>query len=254
MGYRPSRGRRLAVAFAFMIAVAVPVFFIANAYRDRENGPLIALTGLRETETSVPNAFVGLPATWTPLPTITPRNTTSPTPTTTPSPSTTLGFDFSGAFISEVVHLTENGPQTMVKIVVPGLLEREYEANVEIGTTRRDFVCLMLEESEDHLFCVGARLPSRSFALIQVYLVDGGGEDPILVFEENFTVPPFFVATPTQTRRPAPTPKPKKTATPTPIPTNTIVPTNPPAPTATCPPQPTAPPWASPTPPGNPLC
>ena len=255
MGYRPSRGRRLVIAFAFMVAVAIPVYFIANAYRGRENGPLIALTGLRETETPIPTpipaSILGLPATWTAVPTITARSTVTPTLTATPSPTPTLPYDFAEGFIDEVVHIYENGPRTMVKIVVPGVLAGEYEATVEIGATQWDYVCLILEESQDHLFCVGGRLPSRSLALIQVFQIVGDGEDSPLVFEETFSVPPFLLATATKTKRPASTSKPKNT----PTLTNTPLPTDPPPPTATaCPPQPTAPPWASPTPPGNPPC
>lgn len=243
MGYRLSRGRRLAVAFAFMVAVAIPVYFIANAYRDRETGPLIAMTGLGETETDVPEAIRGLPATWTPIHTPTAIATVALTPTTTPSPpGILLGYDFSEAFVTEVIHLAENTPRTMVKIVVPGVLVGEYEAKVEIGTTQWDYVCLMLEESVDHLFCVGGRLPSRSLALIEVFQIVGGGEELILVFEDTFAVPPYLAPTPTKTRRPASTQKPANTSTP-----------KPPA-TATCPPKPIPPPWASPTPPGNPPC
>jgi len=254
MGYRLSRGSRLFVAFAFMIAVAIPVYFIANAYRDRETGPQIAMTGLGETETSVPEAIRGLPATWTPILTVPARTTVTPTPTTTPGSSVTLSYDFSEAFVSEVVHLDENRPRTMVKIVVPGVLVGEYEAKVEIGTTQWDYVCLMLEESLDYLFCVGDRLPATSLASIQVFQIVDGAEDPILVFDDIFAVPPFLAATPTKTQRPASTPKPKNTPTKTPTATSTLVPASTTAPTATCPPQPTAPPWASPTPPGNPPC
>jgi hypothetical protein len=247
-----------------MVAVAIPVYFIANAYRERGIPIAIALTGLERTETSTATRSAQLPPNWTKTPTGTPTPTITPTPSATPTP-TALTLDFSDAFISEVVHIVENGPKTLVKIVVPGGVEGDFHAVVEIVLQSWDYTCITTEESDDHLFCVGGRLPETNQAVLQVFQVLDEDDDSILVYETLFEVPPYIPATATRTPKSGggPPPPPQNTATPTPTPTitNTPSPTLTPTNTATASLTPTAtvtpsitptftdvPPWASATP------
>jgi hypothetical protein len=128
------------------------------------------------------------------------------------------GFDFTGAYIKNVVHIPEGGGDTMVTIVVQGILEGEFFAQVEIPPDFWLYVCVIREWSEDHLFCFGDRLPDANDATIHVFEVLEEDEETILVFEAEIVVPKFV---PTKTNTPS---APKQTSTFTPTPTNTITP------------------------------
>ena len=142
------------------------------------------------------------------------------------------GYDFSKAFIDNVVHLPEGGGRTMVTIVVPGVLDGEFHAEVLIGSDSWDYQCVILVGSEDHLFCFGDRLPETDEAVIRVFEIFEESEESVLVFEAQFSVYEFV---PTKTNTPsAPrhtstiTPTPTNTGTPSLTPTNTYTPTLPP--------------------------
>jgi hypothetical protein len=132
------------------------------------------------------------------------------------------------------MHLTDNGPQTMIKIITDSSLEGVYRADIEILWNSWDFNCLILGDENDHLFCLGRRLPVTTQASIEVFELLGGGEGE-LVFTGTFEVPALG-----PTKTPKPTRRPQSTQGPTSIPTSTPIPptltpqsTNTPAPTPT---------------------
>lgn len=228
MRYRRGLIRQFGIALIFVIAVGIPVHFISDAYLEREDSAQLANLDRTATHTTTYTVTPVFPPTWTPRPSSTPTET--PTPTATPTeiliPNT--GFDFSGAYIENVVHLPERGGQTMVTIVVLGVIEGEFFAEVEIEDDSWEYECVILVKREDHLFCFGPRLPGADDARIQVFEDLGPGDGTALVFEAEFEVHEFVPAsTNTPTRRSA-------TATFTHLPTFTITPT------------PTIPPWATP--------
>ena len=221
MRYRRGLGRQFLIAIIFVIAVATPVYFISDAYLDREGYARVAQVAQVEelvTVTLEPTKTPMLPPTWTPEPSLTPLPTftSSPTPTELFIPNT--GYDFSNAYIDNVVHLPEGGGRTMVTIVVPGNLNGEFYAEVLIESDSWDYKCVMIEGSEDHLFCFGDRLPGTDEALILVYEVLEESGESVLVYEAEFEVVEFV---PTKTHTPVP---PRTTATNTPTPTNTLSP------------------------------
>ena len=149
------------------------------------------------------------------------------------------GFDFSQAYIKNVVHLPDAGVRTMVTIFVPGILTGEFFAQVEIDLDTWVYDCVILDGNEDHLFCFGDRLPTTNNALIRVFEDLSESEGSQLVFEGRFEVIKFVptktntpsgpVHTATFTPTPTQTPTPTITPTPTPTPTPTDLPTPPPA-------------------------
>lgn len=252
MRIRRGLGRKIIIAILFVTAVAIPVYFITDAYIEREDPALLARVEITPSETPTPTETPIFPPTWTPRPSSTPSSTPSETPTPSPTPTEilipTTGYDFSLAYIKNVVHLPEAGGRTMVTIVVPGTLEGDFFGQVEIQPDFWQYECVMLAGSEDHLFCFGDRLPESDDAIIRVFerLEERG--DPVMVFEAEFEV---FKLMPTKTNTPAgPRPTARDTstptATPTPPPTSTPTPTNTPPPTATFTPGPPPSPQATP--------
>lgn len=248
------------MGFVFTVAVAVPVYFIANAYRERGQPLAIALTGLERTATFTPSPIAVLPPVWTSTATVTVTSTVtvSPTPTATPTATpSSNAFDFSEAFISSVFH-QQNGLKTVITIVVPGGIAGEFRAAIEIGLQDWDYPCVVSGDSGDELLCLGDRLPQSNQAYIELFQTLQTGEE--MVFEALFSVPVYFPPTATNTRRPGATKPPANTPTPSNTPTatftatvtpsNTSPPTNTPPPTNTSPPTNTytpPPPWASAT-------
>jgi hypothetical protein len=224
MRFRRGLIRQIGIAIFFVFAVGIPVYFISDAYIEREDLAQLVHLDRTATHTITPTDTPVFPPTWTPRPTSTP----TATPTTTATPTEILipntGYDFSGAYIENVVHLPERGGQTMVTIVVPGVIDGEFFAEVEIEDDSWGYVCVILVESEDHLFCFGPRLPGADDARILVFEELGAEGGTTLVFEAEFEVHEFVPAsTNTPTRHPA-----TSTAS------FTITPT------------PTIPPWATP--------
>ena len=249
MRFRRGLGRQIIIAILFVTAVAIPVYFISDAYIEREDLAVLARVEVMPTVTPTPTETPIFPPTWTPRPSSTPSSTPTETPTPAATPTEilipTTGYDFSLAYIKNVVHLPEAGGRTMVTIVVPGTLEGDFLAQVEIQPDFWQYECVMLAGSEDHLFCFGDRLPESDDAIIQVFeRLEESGES-IMVFEAEFEV---FKLMPTKTNTPQ---APRATATLTPTPTITPAPTNAftPTPTSTIGPPPS--PWvptATPTP------
>ncbi len=242
MRYRRGLGRQTLIAIIFVIAVAIPVYFISDAYLEREDMVLVARLDSTPTETATATITPMFPPTWTPIPSSTPSET--PTPSATPTeliiPNT--GFDFSKAYIDNVVHLPEGGGRTMVTIVVPGFLDGEFFADVIIGTDSWDYECVMIEGRDDHLYCFGDTLPGTDEALILVYEVLKETGESVLVYDAEFEVAEFV---PTKTNTPrGPNPTAQDTSTPTT--TSTPAPTDTPLPTATFTPGPPPSPQATP--------
>jgi hypothetical protein len=216
--------RQLIVAIIFVTAVAIPVYFITDAYIDREDLTFFALLDnapSKPTKTSTPTITQLFPPTWTPRPSPTTLPTKTPTPTITSTPTEIIipitGTDFSDAYIDSVLHLPEAGGRTMVTIVVSGVVEGEFYAWVEIGDDNWLYECVIRSWSDDHLFCFGGRLPGTTQARIAVYEVLED-ETEKLVFEADFAVAQFVpTKTPTSS-------VPRPTATETPTPTNTFTP------------------------------
>lgn len=211
---------------------------------------LVARLDRNPTETATATNTPVFPPTWTARPSSTPSET--PTPSATPTeliiPNT--GYDFSKAYIDNVVHLPEGGGRTMVTIVVPGVLDGKFYAEVLIGADSWNYECVVLKGSEDHLFCFGDRLPGTDEALILVYEELEETGKLVLVYEAEFEVAEFV---PTKTNTPrSPNPTAQNTSTPTtsttqlPTTTSTPAPTNTPSPTATFTPGPPPSPQATP--------
>jgi hypothetical protein len=92
----------------------------------------------------------------------------------------------------------------MVTIVVLGILESDFLANIEIENDYWDYECVILLESEDRLFCYGPRLHRVDDALIQVFKDLGFEDGSVLDFTAEFRVYEFVpTKTVTPTRRPA---------------------------------------------------
>jgi hypothetical protein len=249
MDQRSVLARGIPLALLFIFILAIPIYIITKAYINRET---FTYTGrvFGQQSNTVSNNFIFEPtSTLTPQPSVTPTPTSTLTPTSTISPTFIVspGFDFSGAYVIEVIHFDEDGPQSIVKIKVPRVIVGEFFAEVRILWTEWDFTCILLEESEDHLFCVGPRLPPSNRASIRIYEVLSSGQTPVLVLESEFVVLEYVPSTSTPSKPKSPpgfTPTPSITPTPTitPLPTQTYTPV---------PPTSTLPPWATPPTPGG---
>jgi hypothetical protein len=226
--------RQLGIAVLFVVAVAIPVYFITDAYLVREDLALLAMVARTPTNTPISTETPVFPPTWTPKPSPTPSETPTPTPSETPTeiliPNT--GFDFSGAFIKSVYQIPEGGGMTMITIVVLSNIQGEFFAEIEIPSDQWEYQCVIRSWSDDHLFCFGERLQGTQVGTIRVFEVLDDGKT-VMVFEGNFVVYDFVPTnTPTATRLPLDTPTPTETLiptvtftpTPSPTPTNTIAP------------------------------
>ena len=245
MEYRPDKSRWIVLAIAFVAIVAIPGYLIAKNYSEREAFTFSGRVISQESDTAEPKKTLVPTSTWTPRPSATQRPTLTPIFTPSSTNPSIPGFDFSGAFVIEVVHLEEGG-QSMVKIFVPRVIVGEFLAEVQILWTTWNYNCLLIDESKDRLFCVGPRLPPSDQAIIRVFEVLIDPEEELLVFETEFVVFEYIpststpkgppkVVTPTLTPSPTSTVPPTLTPsqTPTPIPTNTLAP--PPSPQVTPP-------------------
>ena len=240
MGYQLNKV--LLIGFALLVALAIPIFFILTRLLEfRETEAWLSQLSSQRTSTAAPADTLVPTSTHTSTPTETP--TLTPTPTSTLAPtaivSSTIDSDYLNAYIDNVVHIDDNGPQSMIKIIADRALEGEFRASVEIQWNSWDYFCFILGEEKDQLFCMGRRLPATTMAYLIVYEMDEDGNG-VEVFEATFEVP---VMLPTQTPRPKKTLPPANTSTPsstsTPIATQTSNPTSTPLPTHTPTPVPT---------------
>jgi hypothetical protein len=253
----------LLIGFALILALAIPTLLIVERFLTlRETETWLSQLSAQRTDTAVP-AATGTPTpTDTHTPTDTSSPTPSPTPTHSPTPSTTEflvpdpGDGSINGYVDQVVHLDDDGPQTMIKIISEDALLGYYRAEIQIQWNTWRYDCFVLGDKNDNLFCLGRRLPITNQATIKVFEVLGTGEDQ-QVFESSFQVPapgPTATPKPRNTSRPPaptnaptdtpipPTSTPPPTLTPTATFTPSVIPTNTDAPPST--------PWApTPTPP-----
>lgn len=249
----------LLISIVVVVSIAITFLLIGNYYKLSETESLLAQLKFRTTrislvtESTEPTQY----STLTPIPSLTSTATLTATPTPEINEQSAItitpqsGQDFSRAYITHVVHIQENGRETMVRIFAPEVVEGEFFAEVTIAWNTWDYYCIILEGIIDHLFCIGGRLPATNSARIEVFEVINAEIETILVFNSEFRVP-IFLPSPTNT----PGSKPKATSapslTPTPTRTNTpsptFTPSRTPHPTATFTPSITVPPWASATP------
>ena len=191
MGSQFQVNKVLLVGFVLLVALAIPIFFILNRLLEfRETETRLSQLSSQRTSTTALVDTLALTATETPTRTETPTLTSTPTLTHTPTisvTSTPIG-PFHNAVVEKVVHLTENGQQTMIKITVAASIDGDYRADVETQWNSREYWCFILGEDNDQLFCLGQRLPATTNAVIMVYEVLGAGEES-LVLESNFEVP-----------------------------------------------------------------
>ena len=262
MGYQLNKV--LLIGFALLVALAIPIFFILTRLLEfRETEAWLSQLSSQRTSTAGPTDTLAPNSTHTPTPTQTPTLTPTPTSTLVPTAivSSTIDSNFLNAYIDNVVHINDDGPQTMIKIVTDSPLEGVYRADIEIQWNSWDYWCFILGDKNELLFCMGRQLPTTTEAAIMLYEVSDDGEEQ-LVFSDTFAVPALGpTKTPRPTKKPQSTQVPTATSTPTPTnpPTNTpIPPTNTPLPSLTPsstptptlgpPPSPWVPPTDTPTP------
>jgi hypothetical protein len=200
-----SVGRILLISVVILASFGTTFLLIGN-YKLSETESLLAQLKLGTTRISVPTKSPepsqNVTLTTIPSATSTATSTATPTPnineqiTSTVTPQ--LGQDFSRANITNVVHLQENGPKSMLRISTPGVVEGDFFANVTIAWNNWDYDCIFIEEIINHLFCIGGRLPATSSAIVEVFEVVNADTEPILVFISEFRVP-IFIPLPTNT-------------------------------------------------------
>jgi hypothetical protein len=250
MGVQLDLNRVLFFGFVLLIVLTIPIYFIVDRiFTLRETEAWLTQLSFQRTSTAESPTSLPVTKTPTPIPTETPTPTQSPSPSPSPSPTGTLSpkpeHGFVNAYVDDVNHLDDNGPQTMIKIIADRSIEGVFRAEINILWNTWRYGCFILGDENDHLYCLGRRLPETNQATVKIY-ESIGGVDEKMVFEEMFAVPPLNPPrNPTATRRPPSTQipnTPTNTPTPssTPIPSSTPLPTNTPIPTAT------SPPWATP--------
>ena len=197
------------VGLTLLLALAGPYLYLNTILGDNRTKNRAQLAG-------------GLPSA-TPVPRDAPTEQPSPTGTATALAVLTLtptatppGSNFDGAYVSGMTWL-EDG-RTMVRIIVPAGAAGNYRAEVETNRSS-EYVCVIPEDHEDRIYCIGPQLPRGITAIIRVYHSASAEQ---LVFVSEFIAMEVL-----------PTPSPKATsgasgnviATSTSTPTSTLTPT-----------------------------
>jgi len=178
--------RWVASAMVLLVVAAVPISFLTLADGDlgvlagfaREIIPLNPPAGEGD-----PNAF-GRQETPTDEPNAEGRFTLDGTP----------GTDFTGAYVSNVEHLSANN--SLLQINVPAGVDGTYLA-VVTASEEVEYECVILLQYSDRMYCIGPLLPDASQINIRIFRIDEIEGSQYLVFETNYTTGEFApLATP----------------------------------------------------------
>ena len=173
-------------AMVLLVVAAVPITFLTLA-----NGDLGVLAGFaREIIPRNPpagegdaNAF-GRQETPTDEPNAEGRFTLDGTP----------GTDFTGAYVSNVEHLSASN--SLLQVIVPAGVDGTYLA-VMTASEEVEYECVILLQYSDRLYCIGPLLPDASQINIRIFRIDELNGSQHLVFQTNYTTGEFApLATP----------------------------------------------------------